>query len=226
QLTGVSHEKMTWKSTGTVLQPFSPNETDMHGESPDMVLVDELWSFDADQRSLVQQAYQPGFVTKNGQAWLISAAGTASSAWLNDARESGRAAVEAGETEGMAYFESSIPEQVDGIPVEKLDDESILDLVMRWHPARGHTLRERAVRDALRDLGRLEFLRAYGNHPGETTTAALVAPAVFRRAMAGDVIPDGVRVGYGIEADPDGRWAAIVAGWRDPDTGVARTQTI
>lgn len=224
---GVGHEELRWRVEDSTIEPFSPNDTDMHGETPDLIGVDELWAYDADKAEAVQGAYLPGFTTKDGQAWLLSTAGTAASAWLNTERRQGRAAVAAGVVEGTAYFECSIPEEVNGIKVEDLDDESALQLVLEHHPARGHTLREKSVRDAMRKMpSRSEFLRAYGNHAGDVAEPSLIDPGAFRRAMAGELIPEGVPVGFAFEVDPERRSASVSAGWRDPETGRAVVELI
>src|SRR4051812_33501354 len=67
----VSHsfEELRWLATQATMVPFSPNEDDMHGETPDLVSVDEIWAYGAEEARKLTAAYEPGFATKNGQTW-------------------------------------------------------------------------------------------------------------------------------------------------------------
>ena len=43
-------QALRWPETGSEFLPFAPNEEGMHGEDPDIVWVDEYWSFDLERR--------------------------------------------------------------------------------------------------------------------------------------------------------------------------------
>ncbi len=222
--TGVGHEELLMRDTGATLEPFAPTEESLHGETPDLVLVDELWAFDAEQARELQQAYEPGFTTKDGQAWLLSTAGTVESAWLNALRRRGRAAVEAGKRLGLAWFEWQLPDEVDGVPLEDLTDEQLVEAVIRFHPANGFTLRPASVRGAWERMtetdyatGRASFLRAYGNRSQGTSRVRVIELPVWRRARTPLTIPDDGRICLGVEVDPEGVETSIVAGHRLED---------
>lgn len=237
-------EELRWTAGGSTFEPFAPNEGDMHGESPDLALVDELWALDSLTYEGLQGAVEPGFLTKNAQIWLFSTMGTAASEPLNDQVELGRAAVEAGVNTGTAYFEWSLPDEIDGVPVEDLDDEALLAAVLAYHPAHcpfpdcdgpaadkpcphGFTLRPAAVKAALRKAkSRAAFLRPYGNRATLVDFDRIFPEPVLVAASTLDQIPDDVMPGLGIDVDPDRREASISAAWRDPETGVGLLEVI
>lgn len=223
-LRGVGHEEATWKETGSSMVPFAPTGDDLHGETPDFVLVDELWSFDAEEARELRQAYLPGFTTKDAQAWLLSTAGDHRSAWLNNLRRRGRRAVETGQRRGLAWFEWTLPDEVDGVPVEDLDDEALVELCIRYHPAFGHTLRPASVRSAFVTMteedyatGRADFLRAYGNRTQATKGTRAIPEAAWLASRVDTPIPEDARFALAFEVDPDGLESTVTAVTRLPD---------
>lgn len=212
-------QALRWPETGSEFLPFAPNEDAMHGEDPDEVFVDELWAFSLEEKRLIQQGYRPAFSVKPGRAWLMSTAGTSASEWLNEARRRGRAAVEAGQTRRIAYFEWSAPEVVGGRPIEDLPDEELLQVVLDSHPRRDHGLRPDFLAGELEDMGRIEFLRAYGNltQNEDSVTTQGVFDSERMRANRGGQIPAGARVAFGVAVDPDRRDAVIAVAWRGQD---------
>lgn len=226
---GVGHEELRWLATGSTLEPFAPNVDSLHGETPDLVVVDEFWSFDAEEAQTLQQAYLPGFTTKDAQAWLTSTAGDLTSAWFNEKRASGRQRCEDDVRLGSAFFEWSVPEVVGGESVEAIDDAALLQLVLEHHPAIGQTLRPASVASAQEKMTRREWLRGYGNltdassgRPPEIPSH-LVASALSHVAVDG--IPMTDRVGMAIEVDPDRRESSISVAWRDK-VGIAHSKVL
>lgn len=221
---GVNHEQLTMLETGSTLEPFSPNADAIHGDDADLVIGDELWAFDAEQARVIRQAYLPAFGTTNGQAWLFSTAGTEESAWLNGLRRRGRAAVEAGRQLGLAWFEWGLPDEVDGIPVEDLDDEALIEACIRYHPATGYTLRPGSVRASWATMteedpvtGRLDFLRAWGNRTPSSGKARTIPAHLWDHGRTEEKIPDDARVVLGAAVEKDGSEAAIAAAAMLPD---------
>jgi hypothetical protein len=219
-----SHERMLWKDTGALLRPFAPNDSNMHGESPDLVDVDEWWKFDAVAAKGLESAYSPGFLTKNAQAWKTSTMGTPASAGLNADVKKGRAAVEMDRRSGTAYFEWSIADAPFGVPIEDMADEDLIRACIEIHPAVGfHPVApaekmRHHIRKQLGDLGRQEFIRAYGNRmQDEAPGWQVISQPQWVAGMSDKAIPHGVPVGLGFEVDPDGRDAAIAVVWRGPD---------
>lgn len=227
-----SRWKLLWKDTGSILVPFAPNDENMHGESPEMVDVDEWWAFDLLAADALEASYQPGFLTKNGQAIKTSTMGTEESAGLNRDVKTGRAAVEMDRRTGIAYFEWSIEDEPFGIPIVELSDEQLVEACLAIHPAVGFhpvapadKMREH-IRKQLRrpgdpdskGLSRKEYIRAYGNRlQAKSGGWSLFSQPAWVAAMAPKAIPHGVPVGLGFEADPEGRDAAVAVAWRGPD---------
>lgn len=222
----IAHEELRWRATGSKFVPFAPDEDSMHGEDPDLVWVDELWSFSLTQRRLIQQGYRPAWSVKTGQEWKMSAAGTARSGWMKHERTRGRGAVEAGGHSRIAYFEWCVPEQVGGVRVHDLEDEVLLQLVLDNHPRRDHGVRLGFLRQELADMGRSGFLRAYGGLDEDVASDETVIPGgAFGRAQVQERIPAEARIGIGLQVDPLRREAAVSVSWRDK-AGRALTELV
>lgn len=166
-------EELGVAATGSSFRVFAPSEDALHGKANESVDVDEPWVFDAVQGIALEQAILPTFTTTGGQLWLVSTAGTASSVWLRRYVERGRAAVEAGQTTGLAYFEWSLDAEAAAFVLEVLTElhrtgqveqasfDHAIDLVLAAHP--GQYVRRDAVEQAAATMAPGEFLRAYGN---------------------------------------------------------------
>lgn len=138
---------------GSLLRLLSTEESSGHGESADLVVIDEVWSLDA----RVEQAVRPATVRReNSQIWLCSTAGTASSVWWRSKVDIGRQLVtDAPVGAATAFFEWAAPDGAD-----------VLDEAVWWqcHPAlaEGHVPIEVIRADALA-MSATEFGRAYCN---------------------------------------------------------------
>lgn len=219
---GNANEKLAFPN-GSTFRPFPPTPEAMHGESPDLVLIDELWVFSGIQRQLLEESYRPAWSVKPGQSWLLSTAGTQRSEWLNQVRRAGREAVESGRNRGRAYFEWSAPETVAGTPLIGLEDDHLLDVVAAVHPRRDHSLRRQSLQVELERRPRAQWIRDYANLtvPDEDEQAAFPA-VVMERARSSEQIPGDARIALSVTADPDRRDAAVGVAWRNP-SGVAIT---
>jgi hypothetical protein len=239
--TGNMNELLTWAANGSTFAPFAPNEGAIDGEDPDLVIVDELWKFTAEQRRLLEASYVPALGTSGGQAFKFSTKGTERSGWLNAVVRGGRRAVETGVRLGTAYAEWGLPDRVGDRLLEELGDGELVDACVAFHPAvchvegcrgaggrrpcpHGFTVREGAIRSAwvtmtgenLED-GRAEFLRAYGNRtPGDAATGWRgVSEQTYLGRLDKVGIPPNARVSLGVAVDPESRDAAVSSGWRD-----------
>lgn len=220
----VARERLRWNPTGALLVPFAPDDENMHGESPDLVDVDEWWAFDAVAAGGLIASYSPGFLTKNAQAWKTSTMGTEESAGLNEDVKKGRAAVEMDKRTGIAYFEWSLEDEPGGIPIDELTDDQLVAECIAIHPAIGFHPKAPAdkmrhhIASELKTLGRREFIRAYGNRLQSSVGGwQVISQPQWVAAMSDRPIPPGVPVGLGFEVDPDGRDASISVAWRSPD---------
>lgn len=227
-------EGLTCAATGSTFRVFAPSEDALHGKANELVAVDEGWAFDAAQGAALEQAILPTFTTTGGQLWLVSTAGHGRSTWLREYVERGRAAVEAGRREGIAYFEwaldpehaSTVAEGV-GPDVDPAARARAVELVLAAHPAAGITLRPDALVGAMDAMSPGEFLRAYGN---VWTAAADRAIAAHLWAACSNTVPwtppqPGL-LALAFDVAADRRDGAIVAAWRDTDTGPVRLDVV
>ena len=219
-------EILEWLETGSFFRPFAPGEKQLHGADPDLAIADELWSLDLADKANLETAVEPAFSVKSGQFWKLSAAGTERSSWLNLERERGRAAVLGGRRSGLAYFEWSVPEEIDGIPVDELTDAELIELVLRFHPrgykdgVSGETrgLRTRFLVSQV-EKGRASFLRSFGNLTQENDRLGLFPAESWSlatwRVDQGLRIPEDARVALAVAVDELGRESSIVLGTRN-----------
>lgn len=208
-------EHIKWLPSGGMIRPFPPTPDGLHGKTSDLVVIDEPWAFDLVRGQQLDQAIVPTQAARpNAQVWKVSTAGDATSTWWLGTVEAGRAAVTAGRTSGVAYFEWSCPNSLD--PTEPASWPA-------YHPAYGRTIGPEAMRAALDMLGPDEFARAYGNRWVSTT--ARVIPLGAWRACQDPEAPlppvGGVSLAFDVAVDRSD--AAIVAAWRD-ETGIAHVE--
>ena len=138
---------------GSTLQLLSATESSGHGETTDLVVVDEAWIH---QDARVEQAVRPTMATKRGaQMWAMSTAGTSTSSWWRQKLDAGRAAAEMGVADGVCCFEWSAP-----------DGANPADEAVWWQtmPALGRLIDVETVRADLHNMATLsEFARAFLN---------------------------------------------------------------
>lgn len=202
---------------GSVLRRFAPTEDAIHGETPHLVTVDEIWKFTAAKGEALIGGISPAQITLHGaaQMWFISTMGTAASGFMNAQVDLGRA----GTDPSMAYFEWSLPEGADPYSPESW---------WQYHPALGNTITEDALtaeREKLRNSPG-EWLRAYAN----VLTAAedpIVDPEVWSGYALEDMDPpeDLSSVGLAYEVAPENAVSSVVASWRTAE-GEPRTRVV
>ena len=188
---------------GSVLRPHPPTRDSLHGQQSDLNNVDEAWAFDEAQGADLFQAITPTQLTRPGaQTFIWSTAGDRTSTWFRALVNRGRALVEP----GLAFFEWSIPDDVDPGDVEA---------VAAFHPARGYTVTVDSLRAAqvvmLDKPG--EYARAYGNRwTGAGERVIPVDPWNDARTL--DELPPGVPA-YGVAVSADGAWGSLWAAVAD-----------
>lgn len=196
-LRGMGNEAVVWRN-GSRLVLLASSEDSGHGKTVNFAVKDELFA-DADNRR--DQALVPAMNTvADGQMLTTSTAGTDASVALNQAVARGRAAVEAGQRSGIAYFEWSFA-----------GDDDIDDPNVWWSnmPALGFTITEDVIRHARLTLPEGEFRRAYGNL--STVAEDRVIPVgVWDLVNSPDARPEGPLV-FAVEVSPERDSAAIVA---------------
>lgn len=218
-------EELRWPSN-SLFRPFAPKEETLHGEDPDLVFVDEYWTLGKIQAGIIREGYAAAWSVKPGQEWLMSAAGTHASTAMKDARKRGREASLDPDSR-VAFFEWCVPETVGSLPVNKIGDEALLQLIMAHHPRTGFGLRESFIASEI-GKDKTAAIRAFGGLDSDTSEVSMVIDeSAFRRATDKTRrIPRGARVAFGLAADPDLRQAAITAGWQDPQDGRILTELI
>lgn len=213
----IAHEELRWRKTDSIYVPVAPDDESMHGEDPDMAIVDELWALSLAELEAIQDGYRPAWSVKEGQELLLSAAGVLRSTALKHQRVIGREGVVRGRRLGSAYFEWAVPPVVDGVRVQDLEDHQLVDVVWASHPRRFLGLGREFLANEL-TKGRTRFLRHYGGIDDDTgSNEAIIDLARIQAAAAVAGIPDDARVAIAFEVDPDGLQAAIAAGWVWPD---------
>lgn len=194
---------------------FAPVESALHGETPPLVGLDEIWEYDellGD--AILEGAIIPAQITLGGrrQIWLMSTAGTAASGFMRKWVKRGRKSVDTpGSYPKLAYFEASL---------RPGDDPYDPVAIARFHPAVGHT---QTVADLLaiatgggesgEGVSRATWLRAFCNVWAETKDP-LIAPEVWD-AM-GDPTIGAARSDVAIswEVAPDNAMGVVLATWR------------
>jgi len=173
-----------------------------------LLIIDEARDINPERGADLEGAAFPTRATIRGgaQTWILSSAGDASALWLARWRDMGRAAVAAGKTNRLAYFEYAAPADADP------DDEATW-----WsaHPGLGHQVDLEALRDdhevMTADQFRCEYLGWWPETLADSTLidAWTAAPTT---AELGDPVV------FAVEVDEDRATAAIVAVGVD-DTG-------
>ena len=178
-LRGAGTESLTFPNR-SVIRPFAPVRTALHGESPPLVVIDEAWAFDAARGEDLMGAIRPAQITlPSRQLWLISTAGTDESAFLREWVEVGRAAVD-DPSSGVAYFEWSADDELDAYDPE----------TWAFHPALGHTIDVGDLAAEAERATRGTFERAYLNR-WTVTGETIIDLDVFDRRRAEQTPPPG-----------------------------------
>lgn len=207
---------------GSTFRPFAPTEDALHGKANELVTVDELWAFDAEQGDSLDAAIYPTFTTTGGQFWGWSAAGTAASAYMDKLVDKGRAAVGAGQLDTVAFFEWALPlahrELVErGIHPDATRDErdQAFAAILAAHPGQGFTLREDVLAQMLQILGPDVFLRGFCNLSTPNAERLIAAP-VWTACQA-STWPKPPSVALALDGSPDQEDAVINCAWRDAE---------
>lgn len=193
---------------GAIFTVWSTSQSAGHGQTIDLGVLDELFDDEDDRR---EQAFVPAMATRHDHQKLItSTAEDARGVVLRRKRRAGRAAVDAGRREGIAYFEWS---------ADPDDDPESPETWRRCHPALGYTITERTIRQALDEMrgedGDLtEFKRAWLNIPVEPLGSVgdgAFAPEEWAAVCKEDPVSDAATA-LTLDVALDDQWGAIGAG--------------
>jgi phage terminase large subunit-like protein len=137
---------------GSRLELLSATESAGHGETTDLIVVDEAW---VHQDAGVEQAVRPTMATRrDAQLWAMSTAGTAKSVWWRGKLDTGRASAELGVTDGVCLLEWAADAEDDPT------DEAVWAATM---PALGRLIDAATIRTDLANMAVAEFKRAFMN---------------------------------------------------------------
>jgi hypothetical protein len=198
--------------SGGLFRIFAPLPAALHSKQSDLVIVDECWAHELERGKQIDQAIVPTQATRPGaQVMKLSTAGDESSLWLWDLVTRGRAAVEAGRRDTIAYFEWGCPDSLDPCSPSSWE---------QYHPAYGITIGAPQMRAALEELGPAGFARAYGNRWPEgmgVQAAPKIPPGRWAAVQVAPVrqIGAGVRCALGFDTPRDRSSAAVAVAWRD-----------
>ena len=219
---------------GSTFRPFAPKKDGLHGKANELVFVDEGWAFNDVQGSDLDSAILPTFTTTGGQLWVLSAAGTADSAYLMHLVDVGRAAVARGDRTGIAYFEWSLPEELvelvtAGIASDATEEQraAAFAALLEHHPGHGYTLREDALDAALRKMKPGDFLRAYGNVWTQTSERK-IPEHVWEacRVKRSEWTPPPAPPALAFDVALDRSSASIAAAWRPRPGAPVRVEVV
>jgi hypothetical protein len=190
-------EACRWR-TGTRHKPAPPTPKKGHGDTLDLGIVDEAWSF---HDEAVITAMRPAMMLRDSQLWIVSTAGDVNSVLLRRHVELGRRSVAAGATDGLAYFEWSAADDADP------------DNPATWWsciPTLGTLLTEERVRADKAALQTDDFERSYLNRWINAEAGAVLPWGAWLLVNEPTVSP-GDPVWLAADINPDRDMASIAA---------------
>jgi hypothetical protein len=181
----------------------APNESAVHGDVLDLGVIDEAFKR---RDAKIEQGMRPAMSTRpQAQLWIVSTAGTSESTYLRGKVEAGRAAVDSGQTEGIAYFEwSALPDVDPGA-------ESTWLQCMPGLVPNGGLIELETIRADYLTMDLPEFRRAYLNQWQQDAGQVwdVISQAAWN-AIAAPYRPDKLlRPAFAVDVTPDRTWAAI-----------------
>lgn len=186
------------------LQAFAPTPESLHGYTPSVVFLDEIFSFTQMQGDLLLGAVTPAQQTvRDRQLLMCSTKGTQDSTFLNDWIEKGRQATQDPDSQ-IAYFEWSLADDLDPFDPVTWD----------FHPGlAGGLITKADIQQASETISKGEFTRAYMNRP--TQTADTLFSVTRWNELQGTLsTPARSEVAVAYEVAHDRSRAAVVAAWR------------
>ena len=191
---------------GSWLKLFAPVAAALHGETPPLVTLDEIWHYDEQLGdAILEGAIIPAQMTLAGrrQVWLISTAGTAASTFMRKWVERGRKG-----QPGLAYFEWSLADDAD--PYDP-------DAIAAFHPAVGHTVSVDELLALASSMTHANWLRGFCNVWTEASEALMTTEEWAELEAMPLEVPARSAVTISYDVAPDNESASVMASWRDID---------
>ncbi len=196
---------------GSQLREFAPSPSAIHGETPHLVGLDEIWALSGAQGGAIMGGIGPAQATLEGesQVWMFSTMGTSQSDFMNPLVELGRS----GTAKDLFYAEWSLEPGLD-----PYDPQSW----WTFHPALGNTISvghlqaeaTKALDPADETMSHGEWMRAYMNVV--TTALDPIIPAEDWDKLAGDQERPAwsdIAVTYDVALENES--GSVMAFWRD-----------
>lgn len=205
---GKGDQECTWPN-GSKIAPFVPNRDGLHGESPDVVGIDEGWAFSAEAGADVMRAVRPAQITRVArQLWIMSAAGTAESEWWEALVEAGRKSVDDPRST-TAFFEHSMAPGDDPYDPASWEFHPGLDGLI--------TIPDLAEEAKPENNSHADFLRGFMNTSTKVRDKTVIPISEWDALTQPGMTPPPTRsIGYDVAIDLSA--ASVWQAWRDPET--------
>lgn len=206
---GKGDQSLTFPNASKIA-PFPPVRDGLHGESPDLVGVDEYWAFTMEEGRDLMRAIRPAQITRpTRQLWILSAAGTAESEAWNELVEIGRESVN-DPNSTIAYFEHSAPEDADPYDPATWEFHPGLDGLI--------TIADLAEEAKPANNTHADFRRGFLNLSTKVRDTTVVDLDTWDRLHKSDQEPPAKRkVAYGYDVAIDRTNASVWGAWVDDE---------
>lgn len=209
-----------WTHSRSSFTTFPPIRKALHSKQTDKAFIDEAWALDAETGRDVKQGLRPTMATRyrrppGAQLWVVSTRGDNRSTFLDEYIARGLASLDDPNSR-TCFIDYGLPEGADA------ED---LAVIAEHHPAFGHTLTMPALIDAQEEFRDAEtgvldlaaWARAYGNVGSDVREFIFPASVWTDAGRPRQTVPS--RAGIALDVSPDGKHAAVGAGWYDGDQG-------
>jgi hypothetical protein len=195
----------------SALRVFAPGPSALHGETPHLVTLDEIWKHNAVAGAQLMGAIGPAQATLEGiaQLWMISTMGTAESEFMNALVEKGRetATRAPGAPGTMFYAEWSMEDGADPYSPRS----------WQFHPALYNTIQESALASQSIDLPMGEWMRAYMNRLTESADPLFTREEWQAMEVMPAEVPSRRNVWISYEVGREAEDFVVMANWRDSE---------
>lgn len=198
-------------SNGSRLQVFAPGPASLHGTTPLLVTLDEIWKHNQIRGTELLGAIGPAQATLGdwSQLWMTSTMGTTDSGMLNELVERGRAGAP-----GLFYADWSMPDGMDPYKPKTWHT---------FHPALGNTITQAYLEREAEQQPLGEWMRAYMNRLTGSTDPLMPAEEWAALEALPLEVPSRSAICIAYEVASGGQSASVIAAWRDIDgAGVGR----
>lgn len=218
-LSGMGDTRIAF-TNGSSWKALPPDPSAFRSAAYDAVLVDEAGELDPDKAQLLLAGIKPTMSTRpTAQLIVAGTPGEGRAGLLWDRLQQLRA--------GRPRLGGVVYEAPAGATfIDPETGEADWELLVRTHPGIGHTTDVETLLDDIPDLGLEQWQREYLCLWPRSATATALDIDAWHDCAAAELPPRPARVGLAWEVDPDGRRAAVVAAWRDPDDDRAHLEVL